>query len=371
MWIRLSAAGDDGRERVELRLQRAQRGDRRGARLRIAGVRAVDDHHRAAGQERRQLGQRREVQDPERGGQLVRRVRGQRVPGAQHLGVALVRPQQHPREDLVVREQRELHRGHDAEVPAAAAQRPEQVGVDVGGRADELRVRRDQLDRGHGVGGEPVAAGEPAQAAAERVADDADVGRGAREREQPVRGRRLGDLEPQRAGLDAGGPRLDVDLDAAHPLGGEQDRPLQRAERGRVVAGALRGDLQAGADRVLEHGLDVGGVGREGDERGPLVDGQVPGAAREVPLGVVGRDDVAGEGGKGLDRVHAAMLDHQPPARIRGNPSPAPAAVSRARRHGRAAPAPPRPGCAGPAGRSRPARTGRRSAGPPRPSRGA
>ena len=58
-------------------------------------------------------------------------------------------------------------------------------------------------------------AGEPAEAAAERVADDADVGRRAGQRGEAVLGGGLGDLDPQRAGRAAGDARLGVDLDAA------------------------------------------------------------------------------------------------------------------------------------------------------------
>ena len=80
----------------------------------------------------------------------------------------------------------ELHRGHDAEAPAAAAQRPEQLGLVVGVGADVAAVGGDELDRGDAVGGEAVLAAEPADAAAERVADDADVRRGAGERGEAV-----------------------------------------------------------------------------------------------------------------------------------------------------------------------------------------
>ena len=86
------------------------------------------------------------------------------------------------------------------------------VGVD----AAQAPVGGHDLDREHAVGGQAVLAGEPAHAAAEAVADHADVGRGAGQRGEAVLGRGLGDLEPQRAGGDAGAAALDVDLHAAH-----------------------------------------------------------------------------------------------------------------------------------------------------------
>ena len=45
----------------------------------------------------------------------------------------------------------DLERGDDPEVAAAAAQRPEQVGLVVGVDAAELAVGGDELDRGDAV----------------------------------------------------------------------------------------------------------------------------------------------------------------------------------------------------------------------------
>ena len=68
-------------------------------------------------------------------------------------------PQQHARVDLAVREQRELHRGHDAEVAAAAAQRPEQVRVHGRRRARTSAPSAVTSSIAvHAVGGEAVLA---------------------------------------------------------------------------------------------------------------------------------------------------------------------------------------------------------------------
>ena len=80
----------------------------------------------------------------------------------------------------------ELDRGHDAEVAAAAAQRPEQVGWCSASARTRLAVGGDELERGHGVGLQAVLARQPADAAAERVAGDPDVGRGAVQAGQAV-----------------------------------------------------------------------------------------------------------------------------------------------------------------------------------------
>src|SRR5262249_57451624 len=73
------------------------------------------------------------------------------------------------------RVQGESKRTDDAEVPAAASQRPEQVGVIVGRRPDDVALGGDHLRLEEIVDGEPVLAHEPADAAAEREAADAGV----------------------------------------------------------------------------------------------------------------------------------------------------------------------------------------------------
>jgi hypothetical protein len=73
----------------------------------------------------------------------------------------------------------------------------------------------------------------------------------------PVLGRRVGDLLPDRARLDAGDPGRWVDTYSPHAAGLDQDRVGQRAERRGVVAGALRGDPQAVVAGVLDGGDDV------------------------------------------------------------------------------------------------------------------
>jgi hypothetical protein len=62
--------------------------------------------------------------------------------------------------------------------------------------------------------------------------------------------------------------------------------------------------LKAGSDRD-----DVVGALREGDERGPLVVSEVPGAARLVPVGVGGADDEASDAVVGGGDI-ACVLEH-------------------------------------------------------------
>ena len=141
-------------------------------------------------------------------------------------------PQHHAGVDLAERVEAELERRDDAEVPAAAAQRPEQLGVVLRVRAHQLSLGRHELDRRDAVGLQAVAAREPAHAAAERVAGDADVRAGAVQRDQPVRRGGVHDLLPQHAGTDAGDPVDGVDLHAADPARLDQDRAVEAARAG-------------------------------------------------------------------------------------------------------------------------------------------
>ena len=105
----------------------------------------------------------------------------------------------------------ELERGHDAEVAAAAAQRPEQVRIAVRTGHDTLAGRGDDLGPDQVVAGEARRARQPADPAAERQAADAGVAeRPADDREMMRPGRRV-DVLPERPALDPDDPRRRVD----------------------------------------------------------------------------------------------------------------------------------------------------------------
>jgi len=93
----------------------------------------------------------------------------------------------------------------------------------------------DDLGGEHPVGAQAVAARAPAQAAAERVADDADVGRRAGERGEAVLGSRLDELDPDRAGGDTGNAPLRIDRDAAQLMQLDEHGAGEVAERSGVV----------------------------------------------------------------------------------------------------------------------------------------
>ena len=231
----------DRRDRVHDRAERAQRLEQALAvGVLVAGPDRLDDHERLAADGLRDLRDRRELEDAADRGHLVRQVVRPGAPRLQDLGRPVDREPEDAGVDLRDREEVELDRRDDPEGAAAAAERPEQVRLVRPVGADEVARGRDDLDRGDLVGADAVLAREPGEAAAERVADDADVRRGAGERGQAVLGRRLDDLDPDHACLGARDPVLGVDRDAAHALGLEQDRVVRalpsRRRRGRCPA---------------------------------------------------------------------------------------------------------------------------------------
>ena len=128
-------------------------------------------------------------------GDLVRRLSDVRPPAAQDLADLLDRVERRREaDDRAQRLQREGERRHDAEVPAAAAERPEQVRVRVGGRRADLAVGAHDLRLDQRVDREPVLAPHPAVAAAQRESGDArcrTLRRPARRVRRPAsRGRR-------------------------------------------------------------------------------------------------------------------------------------------------------------------------------------
>ena len=114
---------------------------------------------------------------------LVGARRRRRAPAAADLGPERV--------------QRQLERGDDAEAAAAAAQRPEQLGVLVLGGAHDPAVPGDELGGDEVVAGQPVLALEPARAAAEREPGDAGGGDAPAGRGEPVRAAWRGRRRPR------------------------------------------------------------------------------------------------------------------------------------------------------------------------------
>src|SRR5207248_2448430 len=120
---------------------------------------------------------------------------------AQHLLRLADREEGAAAYDYAGRLEAELEARGDAEIAAAAAQRPEQVGVLLLVDPQQPSVRRDQLHRKQVVDRQTVLTHHPADAAAERQSADADGRHVAGAGGEPVLLRPRGVLAPGHAGL--------------------------------------------------------------------------------------------------------------------------------------------------------------------------
>ena len=144
----------------------------------------------------------------------------------------------------------EAERGDDAEVAAAAPQRPEQLRVLLGARARLRAVGEDDVGLDQVVDREPVLAREVADAAPQGEAADAGGADDPRGRGQTVLVRRGVDLRPGAAAADAHGARGSaIDLDSLHEGEVEHDAVVADPQSAAVVSAAANGEQQVVAAR--------------------------------------------------------------------------------------------------------------------------
>ena len=189
----------------------------------------------------------------------------------------------------------ELERRHDPEVRAGPSHAPEELGVLVLARADDVTVRGHELDRAQAVDRQTELALQPAHAAAEREAGNARVGDDADRADELVRLRRVVELGEQRAAADARDAPLGIDVGAAHPREVDHDAVVAGREAGDAVAAAPDGDDELLLAGEAERRDDILVPRRPHDQRRPAIDHAVPDRARGVVARVAGADDLARE----------------------------------------------------------------------------
>ena len=193
--------------------------------------------------------------------------------------------------------------------------------------AHQRAVGGDDLGPDDAVGGVAVRAREPAGAAAERVADDADRRRRARQRREAVR-RGGGDhVAPQRAGADAGGAAGPIDLDRRHRRGPQQHAVVGRPHH--AMTRRLHGEREVVLAREPDRGHDVGDAASVDDHRRPRV---VPALPRHpgAVVAVVARGEHAPRDAlpqrRNVGPLEPRHVSHDPPgsqrARRRDSESP-------------------------------------------------
>src|SRR5262249_14842420 len=184
----------------------------------------------------------------------------------------------------------ELERGDDTGGSPAASQRPEQVGVLVFGRPQQLAVGRHDVDGEEVVDREAVLAHQPADATAESEPCDSGVAHDSAGGGQTVRLRLVVDVTPQRTTLHPGPAVGRIDPHGPHRREVDDDPVVANGGACHVVASAPYGDLQI-AVAGETHGCDhVGGPDASGDQARAPVNGTVPDCTGDVVVGVVGTD---------------------------------------------------------------------------------
>src|SRR5690606_35547320 len=176
--------------------------------------------------------------------------------------------------------------GDDAEVAAAAAQRPEQVGVLARRGVHLPPVGEYEVGGFQVVRGQPVVVAQPAEPAAEGVPGDAGVADHAAGGGQPVRLRGGVEVGPGRAAV-AGHPAAGgVDVDQPQAAQVDHEAAVGHGRAGGAVAAAAHGDLQVLLPAVGDRGGHVVGAVAPYDHGGAAVDGAVPDLPDDLVLGV-------------------------------------------------------------------------------------
>ncbi len=212
----------------------------------------------------------------------------------------------------------------DAEVPAAAPECPEEVGMRVLRHVEDLAVGRDELDRDEVVRGEPVLRHDPAEAAAEGEPGNARRRDRAARDGQPVLRDGVVELAPGEPALCGYEARVGIHRRLLHLCEVDHHRAVRDREPADVVAPAADRDLGARGPREADRRRGVGGRAAADDQRGPPVDHPVVDAPRGL-VSVVSREqhgaaDVVGQRLE-LRRIECRRRAHAtPPSLVRTTP---------------------------------------------------
>jgi hypothetical protein len=193
------------------------------------------------------------------------------------------------------REEPVLEAGEDSEIPAAAAQAPEQVRMLFLARPDHPPVGQHHLSREQRVCGQAVLARQPAHAAAEGEPGDPGVADHAGRGGQPVRLRRRVELGEEHAGLRPDGPPGRVDLDRLHGRQVDHQSAIAGGVAADAVPAAPHRERQPRSAGELERRDHIGGAGAAEDRRRPPVDYAVPEPAGRVVGGLARPQDLAAQ----------------------------------------------------------------------------
>ena len=211
---------------------------------------------------------------------------------------------QSPAHDALERVQPKLQLRGDAEVATAAAQAPKEIPVLLVACDDDGPVRGHDLGSDEVVAGEPVLGREVADAAAEREPRHPSRADDATGRDEAEGLRRGVEVQPGRASLDAGDPRVAVDVDPSHEREVDHEPAVADAVSGRIVSTPAHGDLESLGLGEVEGRRHITGVEAPRDRRWAPIDQGVETPARLLVAGIRRPDHGARQGAtKLLERL--------------------------------------------------------------------
>ena len=180
-------------------------------------------------------------------------------------------------------------------------------GSEVSLTVDQVAVGRDEVDLQQAVDRHAVLPGQPADAAAEGQAPEADGASVAERRREPVlvRGPRV--LAGRRAALGGTDLAHRVDVDRAQGAEIDQHPAVARRVPGDAVAAAADGDLEVEIASRDDRARDVDGRLGADDHRGPPVVVGVVRAARLVVAGIAVDQDATAD--RRTDRAQVGSGD--------------------------------------------------------------
>ena len=186
-----------------------------------------------------------------------------------------------------------LERGHDTEVAAATAQRPQQVGLVLLIDIQLAPLGRDEVRGKKVVAGQAAGATEEADSAAKWQACHAGVGDRAARGGQAMGDRGWIDVQPERSTLRAGGATSRIDADIAHLTEVDGERAIGHAVTRDAMAATPNGDREVSIGRDAYRGRHSFSGTRLHDDRRSSIDESIERAARLLVLQHVGPKDRA------------------------------------------------------------------------------
>ena len=241
------------------------------------------------------LGCRNDVQH---GGETVGHLGGKIGVGAQQ-GTRVVEPERQHTADRArgCRMQPEFEGRDDTEISAATAQCPEEIGVFRRAGRQPASRRGHDVGRQEVVAGETQAAGEPAEAAAQREAGDAGVRDRAGGGDEARAERGAVELAQQCARTDANRPGVAIQAHGAHRREVDHEAIVATRMTGETVAAGAHREWQRVGSREIDGARHVRRVGATGDQRGVAIESAVPQLAGGVVSGVIRQQQLAAKCG--------------------------------------------------------------------------